>query len=557
VIILAIGAVLVFPSFLTRDPWNPDEPRYVEVAREMVALNDYVVPHLDGYLYPDKPPLFFWLAAGLYKLGAGITSGRFVAAFCSLTTLLLVYFFGRKLLPSPGALLAAVITATTFLFFGLAKPGVIDPLLTTLTTAALVCAYYALQGGRRRWILWLVYYGLSGLAVLSKGPVGLLVPGVVVLAYAIFNRKSVSAGGWAHAAGVALFVCVVGAWLVPVMIRAGEAYTKDILFNQQAVYTIRHESHAHGPHYYIIQLPLYLLPWVFFAALGMAQTYVAWRRRGDGDAGFLLLWFVSILAFFTVIPAKRERYLLPLIPAVGLMCARYFALALKEGYVWPKLHKWFSAATFGLIGFLAVSISVAPWVIRRWVASAFADAPDLQAKAAAATSPNVVIIVTAVSLVLLGVTVAGIRGSFRKPRPLLLVSTVLATMVFVSLFFDLLVCPLMNPVKSGRYFANRALPYMKEADRLYLFSGDYSGVVNLYTGITSIPILDGKDRTEQLVAALQSHEKVAVITDAERVGQVRDLLPETAVMPVREQIGHRSMVLICNWKRQGEAPPAP
>jgi len=563
-IILALWAVVVFPSFFTRDPWNPDEPRYVEVAREMVALNDYVVPHLDGSLYPDKPPLFFWLAAGLYKLGAGIAAGRFVAAFCNLGTLLLVYFFGRKLLPSPGALLAAVITATTFLFFLLLKPGVIDPLLTVLTTGALISAYHALQGGRRRRALWLAYYGLSALAVLSKGPVGLCVPAVVLIPYAVLNRKALSAGGWAHAAGAVLFLCIVGAWLVPVMARAGEAYTKDILFDQQAVYTIRHESHTHGPQYYILQLPLYLLPWALFAGLAMVQTYLAWRKQGDRNAGFLLLWFVCILAFFTVIPAKRERYLLPLIPAVGLMCARYFALALKDGYVWPRLQKWFSAATFGLIALVALvalvavyANALAPAFVQSTTANAYPDAPLLQSRLQMAAGAPALLGATCLLGLLMGLAGAGLWMGFRRPAGIRAVIIAVAAIVTVSLLLDLVLYPLANPIKSGAYFATRSAPYLKEADKLFLFGDEYSGVINLYTGITSIPILDGRDKTERLVDALQSEQKVAVVTDADRVRQVRDRLPQSTVMPVREQIGHRSMVLICNWKRQGETPPPP
>ena len=70
-IIVALAAVVLVPSILTRDPWNPDEPRYAEVAREMVVTGHYAVPHLNGEVYPDKPAFFFWLVAGLMRLGFG------------------------------------------------------------------------------------------------------------------------------------------------------------------------------------------------------------------------------------------------------------------------------------------------------------------------------------------------------------------------------------------------------------------------------------------------------------------------------------------------------
>jgi 4-amino-4-deoxy-L-arabinose transferase-like glycosyltransferase len=339
-IVIILAAVLGLPSFFTRDPWNPDEPRYVEVAREMVVLDDYVVPHLNGELYPDKPPLFFWLASFVYRAGVGITSGRVVAVLANLVTLLLVYFFGRRLLPAPGALLAALMTATTFLFLWILKAGVIDPLLALLTTTALIAAYYALRGGGRRLALWVVFYAAGGLAVLTKGPIGLLVPAVVVLSYALLNRKTVSAGGWAHAAGVGAFAVIVGTWLLAVRLHAGAAYAHEIIFGQAAAYTVaKHVSHGHGPHYYLMQIPAYLFPWVFFVALGLAQAYRAWRREGDRDAAFLFLWFVCIFVLFTAIPAKRDRYLLPLVPCAALLCARYLALGLRDGFRRPKLHR--------------------------------------------------------------------------------------------------------------------------------------------------------------------------------------------------------------------------
>ena len=140
-IVLALGATVLVPSLFTRDPWNPDEPRYAEVAREMVVSGDYLVPHLNSEIYPDKPPLFFWLAAVFWHLGAGVNSGRLVAILANVGTVLLAYRIARRWLGERGGLLAAAITTTTVLFLHIGKFGVLDPLLTFFTTAAAPAAF--------------------------------------------------------------------------------------------------------------------------------------------------------------------------------------------------------------------------------------------------------------------------------------------------------------------------------------------------------------------------------------------------------------------------------
>jgi len=188
-LIVLLGVLLIIPSFFTRNLWNPDEPRYMELTREMVVLHDYVVPHLDGVWHPDKPPLFMWLSVVFYKLRFGMLSGRTVSLLATMGTLLLVYFFGRRLSGAGMGWLAALVTATAFLFAYISKDGVADTVITLVETGGVLAAYLALNAktGRAR-LWWLAFYAACGLAVLCKGPVGLFAPGTFVLVYALLNR---------------------------------------------------------------------------------------------------------------------------------------------------------------------------------------------------------------------------------------------------------------------------------------------------------------------------------------------------------------------------------
>ena len=552
-LVVAVGAVLVLPSLFTRGLWNPDEPRYMEVAREMVALGDYVVPHLNGQVYPDKPPLFFWLAAGFYRLGFGFVSGRLVSALATLGTLLLVYAFGRARFGAKTGMLAALITATTLLFLMILKAGVIDPPLTFVETAALIGAYLALNGEgtrSRRW--WLLFYAASGLAILLKGPVGIVAPGLFVLVYAVLNRKSIRAGGAMHVPGAALMLFIVGAWLVPAMVKGGEAYWRDILFHQPSTYTLKASSHVQWPHYYLAQLPLTLFPWSLFFGLALWQAVLDWRRRGDRDASFLALWFLCMLVFFSIVPAKRERYLLPTVPAVGLLCARYFMSVARQGPPWPRLHRGFAVATLCLTGALGLVLMVFPWVapaaVTRFVET---EAGMREAALRVVGAPGMKFAALTGALLLAG----SILAAGRRRRALWVPGTLIALIVAGSLFTDLAVFPALDPVKCSKTFCQAIMPYMREADERYFYGNTYAGAINLYTGITSIPLIDDQDeevRAEKLLKVLRGPGRIAVVSDEARVGPLLGLFPENVYIAAGEQIGHRSMMLLCTWGKPQE-----
>lgn len=154
-ITVALAVLAFVPSMFTRDPWNPDEPRYTEVAREMVVTGNYAVPRLNGEIYPDKPAPFFWMVALLMRLGFGFASGRVVAAVASTGTLLLVYHLGRRLYGREVGLLAALVTLTPGPFaerFGADRETLAR--MRELLTPARIVAALALAAARIAGILY-------------------------------------------------------------------------------------------------------------------------------------------------------------------------------------------------------------------------------------------------------------------------------------------------------------------------------------------------------------------------------------------------------------------
>ncbi len=544
--VLTLGALIVVPSLFSRDPWNPDEPRYVEVAREMVVLGDYILPHLNGEIYSEKPPMFFWLAALFYRAGAGVNAGRMIGGLSAISGLLLVYFFGRRVLPGYGGLLAAAITATALLFTTVAKLGVLDPLLTVFTTGALIAAYCALEpSSTRPRLCWLVFYALMGLGVLTKGPVGCLVPGLPVLVYAVVHRKHLNAGGWVHLAGVVLMFGIICAWLVPAIIRGGPEYTRTILIRQNFGRAVASYSHRHGPFYYLLRLPMFLFPWTLFAALGGVQAAIAWRREGDRAASFLVLWFACVLVFFNLMSGKRHGYLVPLTPAAGLLCARYFATAAKAGVPWPRVHKWFSGLSFVAVALLAVVLAVLLVIGPRIALRVYSKDPSLGPKLAALIGPWTIAAGSSLAAITIVIAVAGVKNSIAGRSVMKQAAILVAAILALSLCMDSVYTPIANKFKSGRRFSAQALPYLQQAQRRFMLGTEFSGVFNLYTGITSMPVIRTVAGLED---ALETEERVVVLADARHVRKLFPELPSKTRVLLRGMSGHREMVLISNWE---------
>ncbi|HUT32917.1 MAG TPA: glycosyltransferase family 39 protein [Planctomycetota bacterium] len=544
-LILGAGLLIFVPSLVTRDPWNPDEPRATEVAREMAASGNYLVPHLNGAPYSDKPPVFYWLASGFWHLGFGLNSGRMVSLLASLGTAVLVYALGRRTHSPETGLVAALVTLTVQLFPFIGKQGVLDPLLACFTTASIYCAVAAFEGGERRGRWWLAAYALAALAFLTKGPVGIAVPLLVAAAYGVLRRGAVRKGGWWHLAGAALLVGMVAAWLAPACIHGGKEYTNDILFQQTAQRMGEEASHRQPWYHYVAFSPGYLLPWT--PLLVLALVWVFRTRRGEGDRAAILgaAWFIAVLVFFSLFSGKRERYLLPLVPAVGLLCGRYIVAVIKGERSPLRGHQGLWKASFVLLGLIAIAlgaVALEPGAVAR----RFAKDPEVMAEVRAALTPGVLVGAGVSGLVMLGLCFWGIRLPRGGAGEMRRVLTLAGATLVLGLAVDLLATPIINRFKTGRDLVEAAGPYLSDADEVILYQSDYSGVYNLFARRTRMPVLY---KEEELRHALRSPRRVAVIAKEGREVSARDLEKASGARVVaQERVGHRRIVVLANWK---------
>ena len=341
-LIVFLAAALFFILGATdRDLWTTGEHRYAEVARVLTAPGaDHLVPHLNGEIYPDKPPLFFWAAgAGHRLLGLDLPlSAKLPSILGGSFTVMLTFLLGRRWYGTAGGVAAVGVLATVELFDWASRMAHIDAFLTTLITTVLYCYVRADETPRQergRRSLWTALGFLAvGLGILVKGPPAPFVPGITILVFLLWcaPRELVSPR-FAWGALLALLPGLL--WSAAVVGHLGldgaKAYLWGDLLHGQAIGHAAGEIDKQQPwFYYLWNVPLHLMPWTLFlpaalwAALGRGRPE---ERRTDR---FLVAWLIAPWVLFSFSPAKRELYMVPIHPAAALLVARLFRDALEQ-----------------------------------------------------------------------------------------------------------------------------------------------------------------------------------------------------------------------------------
>ncbi len=303
---IAIGLLLGAVPLL-----DPDEGRNAEVGREMAVTNDYVVPHLDGLPYLDKPIVYFAAeAAAMEVLGPTELAARLPAYLFTLATAAMVFWFARKLWGVDEACVAAIAYLSMPLTIAFARTVIFDSALSFFIVAAIIAFYFAVETDGRRWAI-LAWLSI-GLGVLTKGPVAIALPLIVAIPYAIWRKRGRRL--WSIA-GLVLFAVVVTPWVIAVE-RAIPDFLHYVLVTETAQRLTTGALKRTGP-------PWYFVPYLLGGALPWSIVAIAnWRRTRDRETVFLLLWILIPFVFFSLSQSKRPQYIVPLMPGIALLVAR-------------------------------------------------------------------------------------------------------------------------------------------------------------------------------------------------------------------------------------------
>ena len=321
--LLALAAILVGAAATLpyRHLWEPDEPRYCESAREMLATGDWLVPRINGEPYGHKPPLYMWLAAAGRLAGLPWTAAGVVPSLLPfLALLLLLPAMARDFgLSRPAGGLAAPFLAASLLAAIMALAARMDTLLAFLFTVSLWLTARLLWGnGRRALATHLALWLCIALAVLTKGPVVLALFALTLgLAWAV-ARPRPALRPVVFGFGPLLAIAVILAWLIPAALHGGADYLREILIRQSAGRMVASFAHQRPFYYHLVTYPITGLP---FAVLAFTAAVVALRERRSHPRLLLAAAMIAVLGFFTLISGKLVVYLLPLFPAAALLAA--------------------------------------------------------------------------------------------------------------------------------------------------------------------------------------------------------------------------------------------
>ncbi len=334
---------VIFVFLGTRGLNEPDEGRYAEVAREMVAGGSWLVPHLNGYEHLQKPPLIYWCTAVSMKIfGFNEWAARLPSALAACGILLLTMAIARRLWGESRARIAAIVLVATLLFFVLARVLTPDMLMSFFITAAIAALVY-----ERCWL----FFIMMGLGFLTKGPMALVVPLCAALGTHLARDRSVPRVGFPWIRGIFLTMLIGLSWFIVL------AVMKPSLFEYFWRFELldRFASSKHGrskPFWFFAPILIAgLLPWSFLIPSLIRQAWLNIRAKQITPAqGLLLGWTVLPLIILSLSGSKLLTYVLPLMPA--------FALAISTRFT--DVRKVCRVAVPFLV-FLSIVAGLMPW----------------------------------------------------------------------------------------------------------------------------------------------------------------------------------------------------
>ncbi len=374
-LLVACCAFLLFYGLGAFGLLGADEPRYAQVAREMLDRGDWITPTLNGKPWLEKPPLYYWQAMLSYRvartfspanagrenaasrngnnqngapgatarqIGAqpandGVTeqTARLPGALDAAIMIAAIYFFLRRRTGSGERtsieLDAALIAASSAGIIGFAHAASTDmPLTATFTIAML--AWYRWYESRRKSNLAIFYLCLA-LGTLAKGPIAPALAAVILILFAAIKRdwKLILRTLWLP--GIALFLIVALPWYIAVQLRNPDFFRVFILEHNLARFSTNVYHHPQPFWFYIPVFLLAAMPWTLWLILAVIERLrLIWRERREAFASeddswalFLLLWIAVPIIFFSLSQSKLPGYILPSVPAAALLVAEYLA----------------------------------------------------------------------------------------------------------------------------------------------------------------------------------------------------------------------------------------
>ncbi|MGE5305098.1 MAG: ArnT family glycosyltransferase [Alphaproteobacteria bacterium] len=495
--LVVYSALLFLPGLGARDLWAPGEPIYGDVIWAMYEKNNWLVPMLNGQLYADKPVLYFWLALVISKIAGGVNEWtlRLPAALGGLGLVLVTFQFGKTFYNRRMGLLSALVLATSARMLWEARFLRLD---TVLSFFLFLGFYFWLTAFTKKASKhnYLLGYLCFGLATLTKGPIGLALPGFAVLSLILFSGRWREIREMRLVAGFFLVAFVLFPWLWLLHLRGEDQWLRDFIWVHNVQnFALKPIGHVHPFYYYFFNLPPDFLPWTLLIP-GALIYYYPWRERLRHPPTLgSLCWFTAIFVFFSASKSKIAYYLLPLLPSLALFVGAYLnEILIPERR--PGVHwKWTAGFLYLLAAALGIGGVVLPAVVFKVEQELFLW--SLPAAAIALAGGGVMFLFLR-------------RGSI-EPLFLSLLAVLLGTFFVAAIG----VFPYLDGYKSPRSIAEYIRYHLPKDSPVYVFKSSMADF-NYYARRESIPVVSSADDVAKLSLSCRNCYLLVNEKDVER-----------------------------------------
>ena len=494
-ILLIVGVALYLVNLGGYPLYTKGEPREAVTVFDIVHGGGVILPQRAGVELPSKPLLMHWLAALVSLVAGGVNefSVRLPSAGLAIAGVIVCYFYVRRLFDDVTAFIAALILATTFQYLQAGTGARVDMTLTFFMEVAFFEFIFMAEGlTRRRMLLYLAI----ALAVLTKGPIGLILPGLVALIWIALEKRWRFLLQMNLVRGALVVLVLAGGWYVAALLEGGSDFFRKQILAENLVRFAGggdfHEGHIHPFYYMELALFAGFLPWTFLLPIVGVQAARA-PLAVDPRLKYLFVWFAAVLIFYNLPQSKRGVYLLCLYPAFATLLAIYVKHAIVRPAPARVVVHWLAR----LSGFAMLMLGSAALVaLAMLVASPheFADLLQVGNIRAPAFAPALASTVGdhwILSLAMpLAVVILGVRLIVSRPLLERMTFAIAAAMVCVTVAVNVVVVPSIANTLSLKDFTDSAMKVVDDSPVGYLNALNYD--VAFYSRRT-IPIVSQKD----------------------------------------------------------------
>lgn len=305
---------------------DPVESNYVETAKEMIAAGDYLSPRIFGNYWYDKPILFYWeLIAAFQLFGMSDFAARLFPALFAVAGVLMTYGFGTKLYGRRTGLCAAVLLALSIEYWYLGHAIITDMTLWVTVSLTLMSFYQGYETGKGRY--YYLAFAAAAAAVLTKGPIGLALPGLVILVFLGWQRCSACCSA-PYGRRLVLFFVITGTWYMPMYLLHGSDFIDTFLGVHNALRaTVAEHPRNSVWYYYLLVFLAGFFPWSLVTVPAFCKRLV-WRELCwpvEEKERFLIVWALAVFIAFECMASKYMTYTFPYMMPLAILMGRYFS----------------------------------------------------------------------------------------------------------------------------------------------------------------------------------------------------------------------------------------